>query len=151
MLEPDEIDDLHDVESVEVLAPDPATVDLAEAERVLAAGGGLDGPERVDQLAAVARAIGASVGATRVVTDRGWVGHDRQIGTTGVTIDPRLYIALAISGAVQHVNGIGTPEHVVAVNSDPYCPMMGLADVAILCDANAMLDELAERLVSADA
>jgi electron transfer flavoprotein alpha subunit len=142
---------VHDTETVEVLAPDPSTVDLAEAERVLAGGGGLDGPDRLAQLAAVARAIGASVGASRVVTDRGWVGFDRQIGTTGVAVDPRLYIALAISGAVQHVNGIGTPEHVVAVNTDPYCPMMGLAHVAILCDANALLDELATRLGVADA
>jgi electron transfer flavoprotein alpha subunit len=143
---PAEFGDMHDAETIEVLAPDASTVDLAEAARIVAGGGGLDGPERLVQLAAVARAIDASVGATRVITDRGWVDHDRQIGTTGVVVDPRLYVAMAISGAVQHVNGIGTPDHVVAVNTDPHCPMMALAHLAIVCDANAMLDELAERL-----
>jgi electron transfer flavoprotein alpha subunit len=138
--------DVHDAETIEVLAPDASTVDLAEAARILAGGGGLDGPERFVQLAAIARAIDASLGATRVVTDRGWVDDARQIGTTGVVADPRLYVAVAISGAVQHVNGIGTPEHVVAVNTDPHCPMMAMAHLAIVCDANAMLDELAGRL-----
>jgi electron transfer flavoprotein alpha subunit len=141
---------VHDAETIEVLAPDASTIDLAEATTIVAAGGGLDGPERIVQLTDIARAIDASVGATRVVTDRGWVDHDRQIGTTGVVVDPRLYVAIAISGAVQHINGIGSPEHVVAVNTDPYCPMMALAHVAIVCDANAMLDELAERLGAGD-
>ncbi len=131
---------------LEVLPPDAATVDLAEAPRIVAGGGGLDGPDRFVQLAEVARAVNASLGATRVVTDRGWVDHGRQIGTTGVAVDPRLYVALAISGAVQHVNGIGTPEHVIAVNTDPHCPMMALAHLAIVCDANALLDELTKRL-----
>ena len=75
--------------------------------RIVAGGAGLGGPDRFVQLAAVAAALDASVGATRVVTDRGWLGYDRQIGTTGVAVDPRLYLALGISGAVQHVNGLG--------------------------------------------
>ncbi|MGH9120140.1 MAG: mycofactocin-associated electron transfer flavoprotein alpha subunit, partial [Acidimicrobiales bacterium] len=140
----------HDAEVLDVLAPDAATVDLAEARRIIAGGGGLDGPDRLGQLADVARAINASVGATRVVTDRGWLDHHRQIGTTGVAVDPRLYVALAISGAVQHVNGIGAAEHVVSVNTDPHCPMMALAHLAIVCDANALLDELVGRVGAGD-
>ena len=85
---------------------------------------------------------GASVGATRVVTDRGWLGHERQIGTTGVVVEPRLYVAFGISGAVQHTSGLGDPTHVISVNTDPNCPMMQLADLAIVSDANAVLDEL---------
>lgn len=125
---------------------DLATMDLAEASRIVGAGAGLDGPARLPQLAALGAAIGAVVGATRVVTDRGWLGHDRQIGTTGVVVDPALYLAFGISGAVQHTSGLGTPDHVVSVNTDPHCPMMQLADLAVVADANAVLDELTALL-----
>jgi electron transfer flavoprotein alpha subunit len=131
-----------DATTLEVLPPDPATMDLAEASRIVAGGAGLESAERFEQLAEVAAALGASVGATRVVTDRGWLGHQRQIGTTGVVVDPRLYVAFGISGAVQHTSGLGDPEHVISVNTDPHCPMMQLADLAIVSDANAVLDEL---------
>jgi electron transfer flavoprotein alpha subunit len=129
-----------------VLAPDVATMDLAEARRVFAGGAGLDGPARFGQLADVAARVGASTGATRVVTDRGWVGHARQIGTTGVAVDPDLYVAFAVSGAVQHTAGLGDPDHIISVNTDGSCPMMQMADLAVISDANAVLDELARRL-----
>ena len=129
-----------------VLAPDVATMDLAEARRVFAGGAGLDGPERFAQLADVAVRVGASTGATRVVTDRGWVDHTRQIGTTGVAVDPDLYVAFAISGAVQHTAGLGDPDHIISVNTDDSCPMMQLADLAVVSDANVVLDELARKL-----
>jgi electron transfer flavoprotein alpha subunit len=129
-----------------VLAPDVATMDLAEARRVCAGGAGLDGPERFGRLAAVAARLGAATGATRVVTDRGWVDHTRQIGTTGVAVDPDLYVAFGISGAVQHTAGLGDPDHIVSVNTDGSCPMMQMADLAVVSDANAVLDELARRL-----
>jgi electron transfer flavoprotein alpha subunit len=135
-----------DATIVDVLPPDAATMDLSEAPRIVAGGAGLDGPERFAQLAALARALDASMGATRVVTDRGWVEHARQIGTTGVVVDPRVYLAFGISGAVQHTSGLGSPEHIVSVNLEPHCPMMQLADLAIVADANAVLDELASRL-----
>jgi electron transfer flavoprotein alpha subunit len=143
--------DRPDADVLEVLAPDAATMDLAEAPRILGGGAGLDAAERFVQLAAVAARLGASVGATRVITDRGWIGHERQIGTTGVVVDPRLYVAFGISGAVQHTSGLGTPEHIISVNTDAYCPMMQLADLAIVCDANAVLDALAELLEEASA
>ena len=82
------------------------------------------------------------MGATRVITDRGWVGHERQIGTTGVVVGPELYVAFGISGAVQHTSGLGDPRHVISVNIDPYCPMMQMSDLAVVSDANAVLDEL---------
>ena len=135
-----------DATVVEVLPPDVATIDLAEAARIFAGGAGLDGPDRFGQLAAVAARVGAAEGATRVVTDRGWVGHERQIGTTGVTVDPELYVAFAISGAVQHTAGLGDPAHIISVNTDPHCPMMQMADLGVVSDANAVLDELAGRL-----
>ena len=118
------------------------TMDLAEAGRIVGGGAGLDVADRFRQLAAVAAALGASMGVTRVITDRGWVEHQRQIGTTGVVVDPSLYLAFGISGAVQHTAGLGTPEHIVSVNTDPHCPMMQMADLAVVADANAVLDAL---------
>ncbi len=135
-----------DVDVIEVLPADVATMDLAEAPRILGGGAGLDSPERFVELAALASHLGASMGATRVVTDRGWVPHSRQIGTTGAVVDPRLYLAFGISGAVQHTSGLGSPDHVVSINTDPHCPMMQMADLAIVSDANAVLAALAERL-----
>jgi electron transfer flavoprotein alpha subunit len=135
-----------DATVLSVLAPDVATMDLAEARRVFAGGAGLDGPERFEQLAGVAGRVGAATGATRVVTDRGWVDHARQIGTTGVAVDPDLYVAFAISGAVQHTAGLGDPDHIISVNTDGSCPMMQMADLAVVSDANAVLDELARML-----
>jgi electron transfer flavoprotein alpha subunit len=139
----------HDAEVIEELPPDVATMDLTEAPRIVGGGAGLmagdDVGARFTRLAAVGEAIGASMGATRVVTDAGWVPHQRQIGTTGVVVDPRLYLAFGISGAVQHTAGLGHPDHVIAVNVDPHCPMMAMADLAVVADANATLDALAVR------
>jgi len=125
-----------------VLPPDPATVDLAEAPRIIGGGAGLDGQDRIDQLGRVAAALGASTGATRVVTDRGWAPHERQIGTTGVVVNPELYLAFGVSGAVQHTSGLGSPDHIISINTDQHCPMMQLADLAVVADANATLDAL---------
>jgi len=130
------------VELIEELPADPATMDLADATRIIAGGAGLGTADQFDRLHAVAAALGASAGATRVVTDQGWISTDRQIGTTGVTVDPDLYIAIGISGAVQHTAGLGNPEHVVVVNTDPSCPMMALADLGIVCDGPAFVEAL---------
>ena len=135
-----------DATVVGVLPPDVATMDLAEADRIVGGGAGLDSDDRFRQLADIARSLGASTGATRVITDRGWIEHQRQIGTTGVVVDPTLYLAFGISGAVQHTAGLGAPEHIVSVNTDPHCPMMQMADLAIVADANAVLDALEARL-----
>jgi electron transfer flavoprotein alpha subunit len=145
---------VHEVEVLEVLEPDPETMDLAEARRVLAGGAGLvardagadAGPAAMTLLQHVAAALGASAGATRVVTDAGWVGFERQIGTTGVAIDPDLYVAFGISGASQHTGGLGAPSHIVSVNTDPSCPMTAMADLGLVTDAGELLRVLAGRL-----
>lgn len=125
-----------------VLAPDAATIDLAEAGRIVGGGAGLRSSAQFEQLAELGDRLGASVGATRVITDRGWVGHERQIGTTGVVVAPELYLAFGISGAVQHTSGLGHPDHVISVNVDAHCPMMQLADLGVVADANEVLTEL---------
>jgi electron transfer flavoprotein alpha subunit len=141
----------HDSLTVEVRAADPSTVDLIEAPRIIGGGAGLDSRERFEELERVAARLGCSVGATRVVTDRGWLPHERQIGTTGVVVSPSVYVALGISGAVQHTGGLGQPDRVIAVNTDPYCPMMQMADLAIVADANEVLAALTRRLAEAGA
>ncbi|NND74598.1 MAG: electron transfer flavoprotein subunit alpha/FixB family protein [Ilumatobacter sp.] len=142
--------DTGDATVVEVLPPDVRTMDLAEAARIVGGGAGLDSEQRFEQLDAFAAGIGATMGATRVVTDRAWVHHDKQIGTTGVVVDPDLYLAFGISGAVQHTAGLGDPDHVISVNLDPHCPMMTMADLAIVSDANETLDELVHLLGETD-
>lgn len=139
-----EVPEVADCTTIEVLPPDASTMDLAEAQRILAGGNGLGDPVRFTQLATLARALDASVGTTRVITDKGWLPHERQIGTTGVVVDPRLYVAFGISGAVQHTSGLGQPEHVISVNTDAHCPMMTFADLAVVADANATLEALCE-------
>ena len=145
-----------DVEVLEVLEPDPATMDLGEARRVLGGGaglvartgalGGVAPAAAFELLAGVAAALGASAGATRVITDAGWMGYDRQIGTTGVTLDPELYLAFGVSGASQHTGGLGAPRHVVSVNTDPSAPMTAMAGLGLVTDAGGLLVELARRL-----
>jgi electron transfer flavoprotein alpha subunit len=136
----------HDVDVVDVLPPDPTTMDLSEAPRIVSGGAGLKSADAFVTLQHVATALGASYGASRVVADAGWVPQDRFIGTTGVAVDPKLYVAFGISGAVQHVSGLGDPDHIVAVNVDRSCPMMSMADLAIVADAPATLDALARKL-----
>ncbi len=142
-----------DPEPLGLLAPDLHTMDLADATRVVAGGAGLAAgaddrraAATFDLLVGVAAALGGSAGATRVATDAGWTGYERQIGTTGVAVDPDLYVALGISGAAQHTGGLGDPRHVVSVNTDPSCPMTAMADLGLVTDAAALLVEVAHRL-----
>jgi electron transfer flavoprotein alpha subunit len=137
--------DTHDVVVEAVLEPDLESLDLADARRIVAGGAGLDRPSNFDLLAKVGAALGAAAGATRVITDRGWVPPRRQIGTTGTTVSPELYLAFGISGAVQHTAGLGSPNHIVSVNTDPACPMSQMADLAVVADAAGTLAALLER------
>ena len=139
-----------DATVVDVLPPDVRTMDLAEARHIVGGGAGLDSAARFTQLADFARAIGGVMGATRVITDRGWVGHDHQIGTTGVVVDPTLYVSFGVSGAVQHTSGLGAPAHIISVNTEPHCPMMAMSDLPIVSDANETLDHLLELLAAPD-
>lgn len=141
----------HDARVVEVLPPDVRTMDLSEASRIVGGGAGLGSLDQFLQLDRFAVAIGGVMGATRVITDRTWVHHDRQIGTTGVVVDPDLYLSFGVSGAVQHTSGLGHPDHIISVNTDPHCPMMMMSDLAIVADANETLDELLRQLDAAQA
>lgn len=127
-----------DVRHLTIQAPSPEDVELEAAERIVAGGRGV-GREGFAQVAAFARLLGAAVGATRVATDRGWVEHARQIGATGKTVHPRLYIACGISGAAQHTSGMREAQTVIAINPDRTAPIFALADLGLLGDANQVL------------
>ncbi|WP_337060356.1 electron transfer flavoprotein subunit alpha/FixB family protein [Kineococcus sp. G2] len=119
---------------------------LAEAEVVVVGGRGVEGDfSAVEELADV---LGGAVGATRVATDEGWIGHEAQVGQTGVTISPRLYVGAGVSGAVHHRGGMAASVTVVAVNSDPDAPIFEFADYGIVGDLNEVLPALSEQIRS---
>jgi electron transfer flavoprotein alpha subunit len=128
------------------LPPDPRTVDISEAERVVAGGLGVGGPEGLNLLWQLSDALGAAVGGTRVIADRGWLPFARQIGTTGKTIRPQLYVAAGISGAGQHTSGITGSETVVVINTDRGAPMFAFADLGLVGDLHAIVPELLRLL-----
>jgi electron transfer flavoprotein alpha subunit len=128
------------------LPGDPGTVPLAEASRIVAAGLGVGGRDALDGVQELATLLGASLGATRPLADRGWVPFERQIGTTGQMVNPRLYVALGISGALQHLSGIIGADTMIAVNTDRTCPMMARATLAVAGDVAAVLPLLVARL-----
>ena len=133
------------IRHIGIQAPSPEAVELDAAERIIAGGRGI-GREGFTNVAAFARLLGAAVGATRVATDRGWIEHERQIGATGKSVHPKLYIACGISGAAQHTSGMREAQTVVAINPDRSAPIFALADLGLLGDANSILP-LAAKMI----
>lgn len=121
-------------------------VNLTKAEVVVSAGRGIGKPENLPLVEALAKALGGELGASRPVVDAGWVEHSRQVGSTGQTVAPRLYVACGISGAVQHLAGMKRSEFIVAVNTDRDAPIGEVADVLVLADLKNFLPVLTEKL-----
>ncbi len=115
-------------------AAEEAGVDLSKSEIIVSAGRGIGKPENIEMIAGLAKALGGEFGASRPVVDAGWAGHDRQVGSTGQTVAPKLYMACGISGAIQHLMGMKKAEFVVAVNSDRDAPIGEVADVLVVAD-----------------
>ncbi len=110
------------------------SVDLSQAERIVAVGRGIKGQEHLAMVESLARALGAEVAASRPICDNGWLPMARQVGSSGQTVAPRLYIALGISGAIQHLVGMKGSRTIVAVNKDPDAPIFEVADYGIVGD-----------------
>lgn len=119
---------------------------LEEADLVVAGGRGLKKGENFSLIQELARDLGAAVGASRDAVDRGWISYPHQIGLSGKTISPRLYIGAGISGAIQHLAGIKTSETIVSVNSDPEAALHKIADLGIVGDAFQVIPEIRKRL-----
>lgn len=122
------------------------TVKIEEADVIVAGGRGLGKGENFEMLRELAQVMGAAVGATRAVVDEGWIGYSHQIGQTGKTVCPRLYIAVGLSGALQHVVGMQTSECIVAINDDPRAPIFEVATYGIVGDLFQVMPLLTEKL-----
>ncbi|MBE7518109.1 MAG: electron transfer flavoprotein subunit alpha/FixB family protein [Thermoflexaceae bacterium] len=117
-------------------------MDVTEADVVVAGGRGVGGPEGFERLAELATLLGGSVGASRVAVDLGWAPYARQVGLTGKSVSPRLYIACGISGAIHHTLGMRDSSFIVAINSDARAPIFKIANVSIVGDLNEILPAL---------
>jgi electron transfer flavoprotein alpha subunit len=121
-------------------------VDLGKAEVIVSAGRGVGKKENVAVIAALAKALGGELGASRPVVDAGWVEHSHQVGTTGQTVSPKLYVACGISGAIQHLAGMKKSDFVVAINKDRDAPIGEVADVLVVADVMQFVPALTARL-----
>jgi electron transfer flavoprotein alpha subunit len=123
-------------------------VDLTKAEIIVSAGRGIGKPENLAMIAQLAEALGGEYGASRPVVDAEWTEHNRQVGTTGQTVSPKLYVACGISGAIQHLAGMKKSEFIIAINTDKDAPIGEVADVLVVADLKELVPALTQRIQS---
>jgi electron transfer flavoprotein alpha subunit len=122
---------------------------ISEVKVIVAGGRGCQNPSNLKLLEELARLLGGSVAGSRAIVEKGWIDHTRQVGQSGTTVAPDLYIAVGISGAIQHIVGMSSSKSIVAINTDPDAPIFKVADLGIIGDALQILPLLNQTIKEA--
>lgn len=131
---------------LETVTPEAGAVDLTQAEVLVSVGRGIEEEDNLDMVRSLAEALGAELACTRPIVDKGWLPKNHQVGTSGVTVKPRVYLAIGVSGSFQHMGGIKGGPFLAAVNKDPGAPIFGVADVGIVGDLFDIVPLLEEKI-----
>jgi len=131
---------------VQYVLPPPGGIDITAAEKLVSIGRGIKDQANMPIIEELANAIGAAIGCSRPIVDKGWLPNDRQVGSSGKTVKPKLYIAIGISGAFQHVLGMKNSDLIIAINKDPNAPIFNFSDYGIVDDLFKIVPALKDKI-----